>query len=366
MYEQRKRKKTIAAKTPQKRPKFDTNAPATDTKKSKSKKKNKARIVKTALPSNTKQAISEAPTKSTQLQATQQQQPKKKNKKKKKGLAVVVAAEEHKQSVPDTNATQGNKKKKQKKNIQKTKSAPKVSSSTKNPLPHAPPSFANLTPLQRKMQAKLQGARFRFLNEKLYTCTGTEALEFMKDDASNFYAYHEGYRSQVEKWPQNPLDIFIRYLKSKPKLVVGDFGCGEARLAKSVPNKVHSFDLVAANEHIVACDIANVPLPDTCLDVAVFCLSLMGVNFIDFLAEAFRTLKLNGELKIAEVRSRFPKNSYTSFIADVVKMGFKLTRQDEKNKMFVLFDFVKVGKGKRAAGVASSSGSLQACIYKRR
>lgn len=46
--------------------------------------------------------------------------------------------------------------------------------------------------------------------------------------------------------------------KLPKKLVVADFGCGEGRLAKSVPHKVHSFDLVAAHDHIVACDIANV------------------------------------------------------------------------------------------------------------
>ncbi len=91
-----------------------------------------------------------------------------------------------------------------------------------------------------------------------------------------------------------------------PKLVVGDFGCGDARLAQSVPNKVHSFDLVAVNEHVTACDIANVsrptesqhltrrtqvPLEDGVLDVAVFSLSLMGVNYMDFIREAWRTLK---------------------------------------------------------------------------
>jgi len=39
--------------------------------------------------------------------------------------------------------------------------------------------------------------------------------------------------------------------------VVADFGCGEAKIARSVPNVVHSFDLVALNEHVTACDMAN-------------------------------------------------------------------------------------------------------------
>lgn len=40
--------------------------------------------------------------------------------------------------------------------------------------------------------------------------------------------------------------------------VVADFGCGEAIIAKSVTNKVHSFDLVAKNEFVTACNMAKV------------------------------------------------------------------------------------------------------------
>jgi hypothetical protein len=50
-----------------------------------------------------------------------------------------------------------------------------------------------------------------------------------------------------------------RFVNSLPRsLIIGDFGCGEAKLAQSVKHKVHSFDLVAPNKHVVACDIANV------------------------------------------------------------------------------------------------------------
>jgi ribosomal RNA-processing protein 8 len=90
----------------------------------------------------------------------------------------------------------------------------------------------------------------------------------------------------------NPLDNIIKYIKSKPaNLIVADFGCGEANLAKSVKNKVHSFDLVAANEHVAQCDMKNVPLGNQSVDIAVFCLSLMGTNAVEFLCEAHRVLK---------------------------------------------------------------------------
>ena len=64
----------------------------------------------------------------------------------------------------------------------------------------------------------------------------------------------------MSKWPTNPVDIFVRELRAYPPgTVIGDFGCGMAALAAALPqHKVHSFDLVAANERVVACDIAHV------------------------------------------------------------------------------------------------------------
>lgn len=35
-------------------------------------------------------------------------------------------------------------------------------------------------------------------------------------------------------------------------------GCGEAKIAQSVPNKVFSFDMVAANDFVTVSDMAKV------------------------------------------------------------------------------------------------------------
>lgn len=95
----------------------------------------------------------------------------------------------------------------------------------------------NLTGLQAKMKAKLEGGRFRFINEKLYSTVGKEAFSLFQKQPELFDVYHDGYRNQVEKWPENPLDVFIKFLQGKPeKLVVADFGCGEARLGASTRN----------------------------------------------------------------------------------------------------------------------------------
>ena len=189
----------------------------------------------------------------------------------------------------------------------------------------------------------------------------------MSEEPEMFKLYHEGFRVQVEKWPVNPVDIFIKYVKTRPNAVIGDFGCGDAKIAASVKNTVHSFDLVAVNERVTACDVRHVPLKAEALDVAIFSLSLMGVNFLSFLKEAHRVLKVGGALKIAEVRSRFDEQNggIERFVEAVRDMGFEHKHTDRHNKMFVLIDFVKAKKG--AAKIKHADGTLlKPCIYKRR
>ncbi len=74
-------------------------------------------------------------------------------------------------------------------------------------------------------------------------------------------------------------------------IIIADFGCGEAKLAQSLNQKVHSFDLVALNDLVIQCDMKNVPLNNCSCDLVVFCLSLMGTNLNEFICEAHRVLK---------------------------------------------------------------------------
>jgi SAM-dependent methyltransferase len=139
----------------------------------------------------------------------------------------------------------------------------------------------------------------------LYTQEGATSFATFQKEPALFDKYHEGFREQVARWPVNPLDVMVRKVLDMPKsAVIADMGCGEAMLAASVPHKVHSFDLVAANKRITAADIADVPLPDASVDCVVFCLALMGTDYPSFLAEAARICKPGGTLHVAEVRSR--------------------------------------------------------------
>jgi hypothetical protein len=160
--------------------------------------------------------------------------------------------------------------------------------------------------------------------------------------------YHTGFREQVATWPVNPVDVVIRRLaeleaavtaKRSAKAVakaqahgskagaarppsasgldyvVADFGCGDAAIAQTpaLRGVVHSFDLVARNDWVTSGDMAATPLPDGCCHAAVFSLSLMGTNAMDYLIEAHRVLRPypSARLLVAEVHSRI--DDFTEF-----------------------------------------------------
>jgi len=114
----------------------------------------------------------------------------------------------------------------------------------------------------------------------------------------------------------------INYYSKRNGLHIGDFGCGEAFLSEALNGKhtIYSFDHVAINENVTACDIANVPLQDETLDVVIFSLSLMGRNFGDYIKEAARVLKLDGTIRIIESTNRF--NDLENFKNILFHYGF--------------------------------------------
>lgn len=222
--------------------------------------------------------------------------------------------------------------------------------------------------LRERMMNKLKAARFRYINEQLYTSEANNAQELFKDDPGSFEAYHEGYKHQVRQWPVNPLDIITKSLQARAKageLVVADFGCGEAQLALSLPNAcVHSFDLVAANDYVTVCNMAHTPLQADSVDIAVFCLSLMGTNLSDFIKEANRVLKEGGLMKIAEVESRF--EDVNRFVKAVERFGFEPVSQDLSHNLFYFLDFKKARNISKKRKNKLPELTLKPCLYKKR
>lgn len=171
--------------------------------------------------------------------------------------------------------------------------------------------------------------------------TSQDAHQRFIKNPQSWHEYHEAYREARKEWEVIPYEEAITFCKKRPDWFVGDFGCGEAFLAQELENKVYSFDHVALHEKVIACDMVRVPLEDSCLDVAVFSLSLMGTNFIDYLREARRCLKVHGHLWIAEPISRM--RDAGQFKELLERLGFDVRGANQKGK----FTFMEALKSDR-------------------
>ena len=345
----------------------------------------------------------------------------------------------------------------------KASKVPSITAETKPLSQQAPPKSqpqapaSTLTPLQQSMQSKLISARFRHLNQTLYTTPSTQASQLFTETPSAFSSYHAGFRAQVVVWPQNPVNTFIEDVKARGKIGTGrdsqkklwrqerkverkgkgkgktdtngeaaapdsntipgleplprtrgictlaDLGCGDASfaaalkpIANSMHLRLHSFDLAQGDgpnaSLITVADIANLPLPDGSVDVAVLCLALMGTNWIDFVEEVGRVVRWGGECWVAEIKSRFgrpalkkkgigkkkgdeeeeqgfaeveeetrtkegEKTDVSGFVEVWRRRGFELKGEVEVgNKMFVRMRFVKKLTPTKGKGVPKDDG----------
>jgi ribosomal RNA-processing protein 8 len=252
------------------------------------------------------------------------------------------------------------------------------------------PEPKGLTPLQRSMRSKLASARFRHLNEALYTKPSADSASLFKEDPSMFEDYHRGFAQQVEVWPSNPVDGYVNSILVRGKLrnkdirkdrrappknairrgpgfeeeettaiapprgdakplprdfkghsTIADLGCGTASLSyrlqphlKSLNLTFHSFDLSKPTgpsaDLVTIADISALPVPENSVDVAIFCLALMGTNWLDFIDEAYRILRWKGELWVSEIKSRFGRVDKKKGGAPINSIGSLKKTMDKK------------------------------------
>ena len=69
------------------------------------------------------------------------------------------------------------------------------------------------TSILASFKQKLQGSKFRWLNEQLYTSTSQSSCCLMERNPEYFDQYHAGYREQTKSWPVRPVDRAIQWLK---------------------------------------------------------------------------------------------------------------------------------------------------------
>ena len=181
---------------------------------------------------------------------------------------------------------------------------------------------------------------FSKMNNRWYASASDSTHARLASNPEEWAHYHTMYRQLRESWPVVPYKEEIRWLSEREGLVVGDFGCGEALIAAAVSDRhqVHSFDHVAINDSVVACDIAHVPLENGALDVAIFCLALMGANLTDYVREGHRCLRLDGRLHIWEPASYF--EDVNKFCSKLGRLGFDVMAPETEGA-FVRIDALR-------------------------
>jgi len=196
-------------------------------------------------------------------------------------------------------------------------------------------------PEDEKRKAVRAFGDFAHMNARFNTARSSTTHSRLQADPSEWYLYHTLYREARKTWLEVPYEVFAQWVLARPHLIVGDFGCGEALLAASVPNKVYSFDHVAINDSVIACDMARTNLVDSVLDVAVFSLSLMGTNVEDYLREAHRLLRLDGRLRIAEPAGHWQGIKRDALTTMITSLGFQLVGAVQERGSFIYIDALK-------------------------
>jgi hypothetical protein len=178
---------------------------------------------------------------------------------------------------------------------------------------------------------------FSTMNARWNNTDSSKTSNRLRTSPEEWEQYHTLYRKARENWAVVPFQEFIRWCKSREGYVIADFGCGEALVAKAVSDRhtVHSFDHVAIDEGVIEGDMSRTNLESESVDVALFSLSLMGSNFTDYLREAYRVLKIDGQLHIWETVSRF--DDVKRFAKSLEQLGFQVFEPKIK-EAFVLIE----------------------------
>jgi hypothetical protein len=191
-----------------------------------------------------------------------------------------------------------------------------------------------LTPVQIE-QRIIKYGDFSRLNNKLNSENSETTNKRLTSNPEEWREYHRQYREARKTWAIIPYEEIINRIKQlSTRLQIGDFGCGEAKIMEKFgSNRVYSFDHVAINDNVIACDMKKVPIPDDSIDVAVFSLSLMGKNWTNYLKEAKRCLATNGYLLIAETTKSLRSNGgRLSKLRETLKAeGFEIYEDVEKD-----------------------------------
>lgn len=195
------------------------------------------------------------------------------------------------------------------------------------------PPFATAAEAEQ-MRRRAGYSDFSRMNNLLNRTASSKTHQQLKEDPLPWQLYQTDLEEYRRDWAVDPLAVMIEeFLSTSEALTIGDFGCGQAQIAKAVGHihAVHSFDHVAVDEELVrACNIAEgTGLLKGSLDVVVLSLALMCSDWEQMLVEAHRCLRYSGSLRVWEATSRWASKP-GELEAGIEKAGFRIAQRETR------------------------------------
>lgn len=157
------------------------------------------------------------------------------------------------------------------------------------------------------------------------------------------FRYHSLRKTRMKKWDEIPYEYIATKITDN-RDIIADFGCGENLMKYKLPNnKIYSFDHIAIDDSVIACDMKNTPLENESVDVAVFSLSLWGTNYKDYFIEANRIMKRRGIIYIAEPSKNYQSEKEINNLIELLKNnGFQILGNVENRGKFIYITAIKI------------------------
>jgi len=174
------------------------------------------------------------------------------------------------------------------------------------------------------------------------TKSSTMHKEFT-DNPDSWRRYHALRNERMGSWEEIPYEYIATKIKDV-RDVVADFGCGENLFKDCIPNnQVYSFDHVAIDDTVIACDMKETRLDSESIDVTVFSLALWGTNSDDYIKESYRILRRKGVIYIAEPSKNYETlEEQEKLIGTLNEVGFQQVGLIENRGKFIYLTGIKI------------------------
>lgn len=178
------------------------------------------------------------------------------------------------------------------------------------------------------------------IHRKANTSTSEHMHNWFVNNPNEWKEYHKQREVSKSKWDEDPVDVIAKEINDRnDSNIIADMGCGLAKLSTLIKeqNKVISVDHYSEDPNVIKCDMKHTPINDNEADITVFCLSLWGTNYLDYIKEAYRITAKRGFMYIVEPNDEF---DFDKLNEDIKQIGFNKINETIRGK-FTYLTFIK-------------------------